>query len=726
MNRFAFYMSSYVLKTFSPFSKAEVFVHGEKNIPDGSIIFTANHFTRFETILLPYYIHAITKKPVWSLADADLFQGNLLKPFLENLGAVSTKDPHKNYLITKNLISGDAEWIIFPEGMMVKNKNFFKHGKFEIEIDDHTVKPHTGAAIIALRCEFYRERLRRMKNKNLDEFKRLIDYFEIADPARILAIQTYIVPVNITYYPILPKDNLLSKLAEKFMDNPSVRTMDELKTEGSMIFSGVDIDIRFGKPIIIKDYLINSFIESDLTSRREMDFDKNICSGPAIKERSKKIMTQFLTSIYSMTTINCDHILAAMLRYLPKHLTGEDIYTLKCRLFLAVTLLISKTKHSFHRNLYQNQISLLTDDRHKRTEDFFNTAFDIGIITLKKKSIQIDSEKINSPHSFHNVRIENPIYVMANEIEPVKEAVQFIKRVVEMTSDEVMRQVKNTLLDKTKNDYFNAYKKFYTKEESKEKRIGAPVFLKSENQKAGVLLIHGYMAAPEEMKKLAQYLYEQSFTVYVPRLKGHGTAPEDLSETKYIEWIESVEEGYVILKHTCEKLFVGGFSTGAALALDLCRRTNDIQGVFAVAPPMQLKDLGSHLAPAITMFNNMMKKAYLSNMTKEFVTNNPENPHINYLRNPVSGIRELERLTKNLASVLKDIKLPALVIQSRNDPVVNPDGTFKLFNKIGSAQKEYFLFDYDRHGILLGKGAGRIYKSIENFILHIIQENEEN
>ncbi|MCP3901241.1 MAG: EstA protein, partial [Desulfobacteraceae bacterium] len=220
--------------------------------------------------------------------------------------------------------------IVFPEGMMVKNKKVFIQDNFEIQTDDNIVKPHTGAATMALRCEFYRERLRRMQSKNKAEFDRLIEYFEIADPVKVLDIQTYIVPVNITYYPILAKENLLSTLAKKFIDDPSSRTMDELKTEGSMIFSGVDIDIRFGEPINIQKHLHSSLVESDLESKRKIDFDKNICSKPAIKDLSNQIMHQFLTSIYAMTMINYDHILALILRYLPKDLEDEDIYTLKC------------------------------------------------------------------------------------------------------------------------------------------------------------------------------------------------------------------------------------------------------------------------------------------------------------------------------------------------------------------------------------------------------------
>jgi alpha-beta hydrolase superfamily lysophospholipase len=60
--------------------------------------------------------------------------------------------------------------------------------------------------------------------------------------------------------------------------------------------------------------------------------------------------------------------------------------------------------------------------------------------------------------------------------------------------------------------------------------------------------------------------------------------------------------------------------------------------------------------------------------------------------------------------------LPVLVVQSRKDPVVSPAGTLNLFERLGSRVKEYYLFDYERHGILLGKGVSRIYHAIEDFI----------
>jgi len=55
-------------------------------------------------------------------------------------------------------------------------------------------------------------------------------------------------------------------------------------------------------------------------------------------------------------------------------------------------------------------------------------------------------------------------------------------------------------------------------------------------------------------------------------------------------------------------------------------------------------------------------------------------------------------------------------VQSRKDPVVNPAGTLKLFNNLGSDVKEYYIFDYERHGIMTGQGVERIYMAIEQFI----------
>jgi len=716
MNRFVFELSGYTMKTFSGFSKARIKIFGKENIPDGSIIFTANHFTRIETIFLPYHIHNLTHKKVFSLATSELFDIPMLKGLIDNLGGVSTKDPHRDELILKTLLSQDAHWIIFPEGMMVKNKKLVKQDQFRLTEDGEAKRPRTGAAIHALRCEFFRERLRRLKAMGEPEFDRLVQLFEIQDIDPVLSKETAIVPVNITYYPANPRENILSRMAQIVMKEPSKRVMDELMTEGNMLFSDVDITLRFGEPIKMKGYLNNPYYESMLMVKRKIRFDEDISSKQISRELSGQIMERYMASVYAMTCINYDHILSCILKHFPYRRDGIEIYEFKCKVYAAIAFLVSENICFLSDNLALNQIHLLTDDRFNRFKDFFALAKKTSVIQITEDKIFKDQKKFITPSDFHTIRIDNPILVMANEVEPLKAVEETLKKLAQKTRGEIMSMVKDHLLEKIETEFLEDYRKYYTERESKNKSIGYPIFLKQEQEAPGILLIHGYMAAPEEMKAFAQYLHQNGFTVYAPRLKGHGTSPEDLAGTKFEQWIESVEEAFVVLRHSCEKVIIGGFSTGAGLALDLCTRVDAMAAVFAVAPPMRLQDLGSYFVSAVNSWNTMIKKIHLTAMAKEFIENTPENPHINYFRNPIAGIHQLEKLMEALEPKLKTIQKPALVVQSRKDPVVNPKGTLKLFEGLGSETKECYIFDYNRHGILIGEGADRIYKAIENFI----------
>jgi esterase/lipase len=165
----------------------------------------------------------------------------------------------------------------------------------------------------------------------------------------------------------------------------------------------------------------------------------------------------------------------------------------------------------------------------------------------------------------------------------------------------------------------------------------------------------------------------------------------------------------------CKRVVIGGFSTGAGLALELATRVKSA-GVFAVSAPLRLQYFSSRFVPAVDIWNRLMKKVKLGDTQKEFVENNPENPHINYVRNPISGVRELDRLMDTLEPKLKDITVPALVVQSANDPVVDPKGSERIFKLIGTEDKQYILFNFNRHGIILGEGSERVHRAISDFV----------
>jgi esterase/lipase len=421
-----------------------------------------------------------------------------------------------------------------------------------------------------------------------------------------------------------------------------------------------------------------------------------------------------MAAIYNLTTVNHDHLFASMLHSMrSKKIDEQD---LRRRVFLATTHIPQNTEICLHRSLQEDQVHLLTDDRYHKAKDFMAVALDTGILTTEGNTLAKDPSKFSSPYNFHRARIDNPIEVMANAVEPLTDLQHTVNRLAILPRFWIKRKVADYLSKQAVEEFKKDYEAFFVKGETKPTSVGMPFLIKGRSKDMGVVLSHGYMAAPLEVRELAEYLGRLGFWVYVPRLKGHGTSPADLATRSYLDWRDSVDQGYAIISNICKRVVAGGFSTGAGLALDLSVRVKAVAGVFAVAAPMRLKDFSSRFAPAVDMWNRLMERARQVGAKKEFVENKPENPHINYLRNPISGVVEVDRLMDDLEPKLPELNVPSLVVQSRGDPVVEPKGSRKIFELIGSSEKEYLLFNFDRHGILLGEGAQKVHKAIGEFI----------
>lgn len=716
MNRFAFLTSTYALKKMYDFSKARIIISDEDKIPEGPCIFVINHFTRIETLFLPFHINRITSRPVWALADSSLFTG-FLEGFLKQAGAVSTKNPHRDLLIIRSLLKNEADWIIFPEGRMVKDKKVFQDGQYVVSSETGISKPHTGAANLALRTEFYRQRIARLALSRPDDSARLLEKFGISSVDEISENSVSIVPVNITYYPVRARENALNLITERIIDGISDRVREEIMTEGTMLLSGVDIDIRFGDPIETGSFMNHPHIQKDINSSESFDFDDVIPSLEVLKKASEDIMVRYMSEIYNLTTLNHDHLFSAILKMTPGD--SIEVSDLRNRVYLAATLDLDKDSLHIHRSLEENQIHLLTDDRYGKFNEFMRLAQEKKIVRLDKDIIIKENSKFISKPDLHQIRLENPVSVMANEVEPIDSIRPHLYRLALDTKFNIRRRIAFHLLSKGIEDFDSDYEAFYISGESKNKDVGRPFLLEAEKRETGILLIHGYMAAPLEVRAVSEYLNDEGYWVYAPRLKGHGTSPNDLSTRKYIDWIESVEEGYAILKNFCKNVIVGGFSTGAGLALYMAAKIEDIKGVFAISPPLRLQDFTAKFVPALGAWNRIMDSVGFEGGTKKYFKNSPENPHINYLRNPAIGVIELEKLMAEVKQLLPQVKIPAIVIQGHQDPVVNAKGAFAAYEMIGSDDKEFAMFNFRKHGIINGDGSHIVFESILRFINRI-------
>lgn len=268
------------------------------------------------------------------------------------------------------------------------------------------------------------------------------------------------------------------------------------------------------------------------------------------------------------------------------------------------------------------------------------------------------------------------------------------------------------------------YEKYAIVGESKDKTIGKPYLLYHPNNKQGVLLVHGLMAAPFEVRQWADALFAQGYNVYAPRLTGHGTSALDLAMRNREEWIHSVERGYKILAECSDDIIVAGFSTGAALALDMViKHPHDFCGLICISAPLKLKKFTAHFASPVHYWNKALTRIGTANrfeaVTKKFVTNHADNPHINYLRCPVSSIVQIKCLMKGVRQKLASIAIPTLIMHATHDPKVDVQSSKDIYRLVGSQTKTYHEVDFDQHGIINGEISKQVFHQVELFLRSI-------
>ncbi len=717
MNRSAYFATGLVIKLLSRLTKASIVVHGQENIPTGPTIFVINHFTRLETLLLPAYIYNLTGKPAWSLAASSLFKGGLGK-FLDMMGAVSTADPKRDEFIVKGLLTGEANWIIFPEGNMVKTKKIVAGGKFMIASHNGVHEPHTGAAALALRAELYRTCLIDSAEKAPHKLPKMLEALGLTSIEEVHRDKIAILPINLTYYPIRAAENIALDIASRLVKDIPEQMVEEIMTEGTMLLSGVDLDIRCGKAMLMQDYLNKEWLQEDMAR----DGISGFSVSPILKEKMRTtayaVMQQYMQAIYAMTTINHEHLFASLLRMHPFNRIDEIDF--RRRVFYGASLVRGTEDEQnpfyLHQSLEEDQAHLLTDDRFGKYANFLQLALEKGVVTLDGDYLVRDRSKLSAPISFHQGRMDNPIEIMANEVEPLKKLLSIIKSVSWQPKILFRYLLVRHLLQQEKYRYVRDCEQIGQTPDKEKPCYGRPFLLPGYRCSLGAVLVHSYLAVPAEVKELARYLRRRGIWVYAPRLPGHGTSVTDLADRKYREWVEAVENGYVLMSTICDRVVVGGIAVGGNLALDLAARVGKVAGVFALCPPYSLSDYSTNFMPERDVWKRIISKMKREDQAQQFFDFSHGNSHVNYQKNPVATIKEVAEYLESIEKTYSAISQPTLIIQANNNPVVEPKGTQYLYDRIGSNDKEFCLISDDRHILVNGAGTERVYRKIGDFI----------
>lgn len=713
----AFSYAAFALRILEKLLGSRFSVTGIENLPKQPILFVANHFTRSETFFIPYILYKHTGRQLRCLADSSLYRG-ILGRLLNSVGTISTKNPNRDNIILKDLITAEYDWMIYPEGSMIKSKEIRRESGFVNYTPSRVGKARTGSAVLALKSQLYRDNIieafRENDTQTLEEFRNNmgIEYKEYFQD-----INTCIVPLNITYYPIRPGNNTVKKLVARLVRQVPKQLAEELEIEGNILL-GADINISFGNPINLGDYTksVRALVYQIPIIKKETK------SNLILKYFKYRLTDDFMEKIYSNIQVNLDHIFAAVLYHFKTD--RIEINHLKRMIYISAGMIQKCGKYRLNRSLFEeNLIKMFIDEPHEEFDSIFSMAKSQGLIKEDAGVVEINRNQLNKRYDFQEIRLENTLQVMMNEFLLLEMANKIVATNVDLSSGEAKERVFEEIKKRDLEIFDADYQIYFDEDFSKDKSVGAPFFLDSSAKasarikKVGILLCHGYKSAPREVEPLAKFLNGFGFKIYAARLKGHGTSPINMKDVTWQDWYDSLQRGYAALSNICTEIIIVGFSTGGLLGLLSCaRKQKNLCAIVAINSALKLNDIKARMVPGINLWNELLEKINVKKGRFEYIDDAPENPHINYSRNYLRGVEQLEVLMKNCEENLYKITTPALIIQADNDPVVNPISGKIIFENIKSRNKILSELDFSNHVIINCSDKEKTFESIRNYL----------
>jgi alpha-beta hydrolase superfamily lysophospholipase len=233
--------------------------------------------------------------------------------------------------------------------------------------------------------------------------------------------------------------------------------------------------------------------------------------------------------------------------------------------------------------------------------------------------------------------------------------------------------------------------------------------LDADEPRGGILLLHGLTDSPYSLRALGARLNRQGFVVLGLRLPGHGTVPAALRFARWQDWAAAAELAYDHLAAELgdKPIHIVGYSTGAALALDLAIRSLDAEtkppaSLILVSPAIGVSAAAALARPTAALgrvpgFGRLV----WAEVTPEF------DPY-KYNSFPVNAGAQVHKLTAYVANRVAKIAAagrgdempPIIAFKSTVDATVSTDAVVdRLLGRLPDNGNELVLFDINRTAV---------------------------
>jgi esterase/lipase len=217
-------------------------------------------------------------------------------------------------------------------------------------------------------------------------------------------------------------------------------------------------------------------------------------------------------------------------------------------------------------------------------------------------------------------------------------------------------------------------------------------FLEGTSKNDVIILIHGFIASPFEVRSIAYELNRAGYSVYMPLLEGFGAYGSMANNGKLINWRNQIKATVNELSRCYSNITLGGISLGAALATDYALSTEgkNISGLVLYSPYFEISQsvaeflIGPLSAIKSSLDITTLYSIYKSSDLVEIVKNKDYYSDIM----PFITLQEVFKLGKEIQNIKLQNKsnIPVFVAYSQYDETINLELAhsipFKYFNTV--------------------------------------------
>jgi acylglycerol lipase len=243
-----------------------------------------------------------------------------------------------------------------------------------------------------------------------------------------------------------------------------------------------------------------------------------------------------------------------------------------------------------------------------------------------------------------------------------------------------------------------------------------------------VIVMHGYAEHCGRYREFAEFLVQAGHPVAAIDARGHGRSPGQRGDIEHFEQYVDDLHGFASKmrqRHPNRKLVVHGHSNGGLTALRMIQSRPPVaDGLILTSPLVELRP--NH-QPVPRWLANILVKVIgrlplPNNLKPHELTHDqailaaheldPLNHKVSTARWYVASMNAMDRAWAQM----KDVRLPTLILEADQDPIVVPDAITRAYEAIGSDDKELVVCVDSFHELLNEIDRVKAYSKIAGWL----------